>query len=96
MSRNVTFAADDHLERVLELDLSDEEEKKISDMDTEVPEATVTFEFDESMRGQMDSANGRSFIYFLKIQFTICHKTTIVFTCGPTHQMLCKYTCTLA
>ena len=64
MSRNVTFAADDHLERVLELDLSDEEEKKISDMDTEVPEATVTFEFDESMRGQMDSANGRSFIYF--------------------------------
>ncbi|KAK3741975.1 hypothetical protein RRG08_024721 [Elysia crispata] len=60
MSRNVTFAADDHLTRVLELDLSDEEDKQVTDMDTEVPEATVTFEFDESMRGQMDSANASS------------------------------------
>ncbi|GFS24658.1 WD repeat-containing protein KIAA1875-like isoform X3 [Elysia marginata] len=60
MSRNVTFAADDHLTRVLELDLSDDEEKKKSDMDAEVPEATVAFEFDESMRGQIDSAHASS------------------------------------
>ena len=67
MSRNVTFAADDHLTRVLELDLSDEEDKQVTDMDTEVPEATVTFEFDESMRGQMDSANGKLFVCFIEL-----------------------------
>ncbi|GFN75135.1 WD repeat-containing protein kiaa1875-like isoform x3 [Plakobranchus ocellatus] len=61
VSRNVTFAADDHLTRVLELELSDEEDKKAADPDSaEPPEATTSFEFDESMRGQIDSANASS------------------------------------
>ncbi|XP_005105308.1 WD repeat-containing protein 97 isoform X2 [Aplysia californica] len=56
-SRAVTFAADDHLSRVLEIDLSDDEELAKTPDETDM-EPAVPFEFDESMRPVMDSASG--------------------------------------
>ena len=62
LSRGVTFAAEDQLNRVIELEMTDnEEEPEVED----IPDAETPFVFDEAMRQKMDPGSAAGLQSFI-------------------------------